>query len=207
MLCALWNSLFISKSCLLSCWHNHARLVQINKQGCFHGGIMMHYNADPHAFFSVCKGILQNRKLIPYNSVMFQEFVPNLISLYWLDIMHLCGSIAFIWRAVFLLLASHLFCCILSPLITNIPSPLRLFSAALPQGAWSNRSAMSSPSWSPERSDAWDSPKTRPMHGLPIWTMRLVNEGRVLKGLSPEGDWAFKMKIHCIFPCSHCALI
>ncbi|ROL51048.1 Histone-lysine N-methyltransferase 2C, partial [Anabarilius grahami] len=52
----------------------------------------------------------------------------------------------------------------------------RKFSPGRPrvkQGAWSNRSAMSSPSWSPERSDAWDSPKTRPMHGLPIWTMRL----------------------------------
>ncbi|XP_016298872.1 histone-lysine N-methyltransferase 2C-like isoform X4 [Sinocyclocheilus anshuiensis] len=52
----------------------------------------------------------------------------------------------------------------------------RKFSPGRPrvkQGAWSNRSAMSSPSWSPERSDAWDSPKTRPMYGLPIWTMRL----------------------------------
>ncbi|KAI2649197.1 Histone-lysine N-methyltransferase 2C [Labeo rohita] len=52
----------------------------------------------------------------------------------------------------------------------------RKFSPGRPrvkQGAWSNRSAMSSPSWSPERLDAWDSPKTRPMHGLPIWTMRL----------------------------------
>ncbi|XP_016096068.1 histone-lysine N-methyltransferase 2C-like [Sinocyclocheilus grahami] len=52
----------------------------------------------------------------------------------------------------------------------------RKFSPGRPrvkQGAWSNRSAMSSPSWSPERSDAWESPKTRPMYGLPIWTMRL----------------------------------
>nr|XP_005162602.1 histone-lysine N-methyltransferase 2C isoform X1 [Danio rerio] len=52
----------------------------------------------------------------------------------------------------------------------------RKFSPGRPrvkQGAWINRSAMSSPSWSPERSDAWDSPKTRPMHGLPVWTMRL----------------------------------
>lgn len=73
--------------------------------------------------------------------------------------------------------------------------PIHLFSAALLQGAWSNRSAMSSPSWSPERSDAWDSPKTRPMHGLPIWTMRLVNEGRVLKGLGSAGDWAFKLGV------------
>lgn len=54
---------------------------------------------------------------------------------------------------------------------------------------------MSSPSWSPERLDAWDSPKTRPMHGLPIWTMRLVNEGRVLKGLLPAGDCDFKVGV------------
>ncbi len=73
--------------------------------------------------------------------------------------------------------------------------PIRLFSAALSQGAWSNRSAMSSPSWSPERSDAWDSPKTRPMYELPIWTMRLVNEGRVLKGFGSAGDWAFKVGV------------
>ncbi|TRY85074.1 hypothetical protein DNTS_020861, partial [Danionella cerebrum] len=52
----------------------------------------------------------------------------------------------------------------------------RKFSPGRPrakQGAWSNRSAMSSPSWSPERSDAWDSPQTRPLHGQPIWTQRL----------------------------------
>lgn len=117
------------------------------------------------------------------------------ISLYWLHMMHLCRSIAFIWHAVFLLLASHL-------LLLHFVTPhhqctlhLRLFSAALPQGAWSNRSAMSSPSWSPERSDAWDSPKNRPHHGLPIWTMRLVNEGRVLKGLGSAGDWAFKVGV------------
>ncbi|XP_051970833.1 histone-lysine N-methyltransferase 2C-like [Xyrauchen texanus] len=52
----------------------------------------------------------------------------------------------------------------------------RKFSPGRPrikQGAWSNRSAVSSPSLSPEGMDAWDSPKTRPLHGLPIWTVRL----------------------------------
>ncbi|XP_051538392.1 histone-lysine N-methyltransferase 2C-like isoform X2 [Myxocyprinus asiaticus] len=52
----------------------------------------------------------------------------------------------------------------------------RKFSPGRPrvkQGAWSYRSAVSLPSWSPERMDAWDSPKTRPLHGLPIWTVRL----------------------------------
>nr|XP_055037820.1 histone-lysine N-methyltransferase 2C isoform X4 [Misgurnus anguillicaudatus] len=71
----------------------------------------------------------------------------------------------------------------------------RKFSPGRPrvkQGAWSNRSAVSSPSWSPERMEAWDNAKTRPLHGLPIWTVRLVNDGRVEQGLVSAGDWAFK---------------
>ncbi|XP_036376198.1 histone-lysine N-methyltransferase 2C [Megalops cyprinoides] len=52
----------------------------------------------------------------------------------------------------------------------------RKFSPGRPrvkQGAWSDRSAMSSPSWSPERLDGWDSAKTRQTPGMHLWSVKV----------------------------------
>lgn len=45
------------------------------------------------------------------------------------------------------------------------------------QVGWSSRSAVSSPSWSPEHSEASDGCKNRQQQGELVWTARLVNEG------------------------------
>lgn len=62
---------------------------------------------------------------------------------------------------------------ILPPLVpVLVPTP-----AAVPQVGWSSRSAVSSPSWSPEHSEALDGFKTQQQQGELVWTARLVNEG------------------------------
>lgn len=47
----------------------------------------------------------------------------------------------------------------------------------VPQVGWSSRSAVSSPSWSPEHSEASDGFKNRQQLGELVWTTRLVNKG------------------------------
>ncbi|XP_076146903.1 histone-lysine N-methyltransferase 2C [Alosa pseudoharengus] len=52
----------------------------------------------------------------------------------------------------------------------------RKFSPGRPrvkQGAWSNRSAGRSPSWSPEYGECGDGPRTRLLQGTPVWTVRV----------------------------------
>ncbi|XP_069047073.1 histone-lysine N-methyltransferase 2C isoform X5 [Lepisosteus oculatus] len=52
----------------------------------------------------------------------------------------------------------------------------RKFSPGRPrvkQGAWSTPSAVSSPSWSPDRSEGWETPKTRQPSSTPIWTVKV----------------------------------
>ncbi|XP_036437673.1 histone-lysine N-methyltransferase 2C isoform X1 [Colossoma macropomum] len=52
----------------------------------------------------------------------------------------------------------------------------RKFSPARPrvkQVAWSSRSTLSSPSWSPERSEGWDGPKSRQLLGDHVWTAKV----------------------------------
>lgn len=44
-----------------------------------------------------------------------------------------------------------------------------------PQVGWSSRSAVSSPSWSPEHSEAFDGFKIRQQSEF-VWTARLVND-------------------------------
>ncbi|XP_049336810.1 histone-lysine N-methyltransferase 2C isoform X2 [Astyanax mexicanus] len=52
----------------------------------------------------------------------------------------------------------------------------RKFSPGRPrvkQVAWSSRSSVSSPSWSPERPEGWDGPKSRQLLGEHVWTAKV----------------------------------
>ncbi|KAG9334330.1 hypothetical protein JZ751_008216 [Albula glossodonta] len=52
----------------------------------------------------------------------------------------------------------------------------RKFSPGRPrakQGSWSDRSIVSSPSWSPDRSDGWEAPKTRQPSVAQLWTVKV----------------------------------
>ncbi|XP_061096332.1 histone-lysine N-methyltransferase 2C-like isoform X3 [Conger conger] len=52
----------------------------------------------------------------------------------------------------------------------------RKFSPGRPrvkQGAWSDRSAVSSPSWSSDHSDGWETPKNRQPLTPPLWTVKV----------------------------------
>ncbi|MBN3308112.1 KMT2C methyltransferase, partial [Amia calva] len=52
----------------------------------------------------------------------------------------------------------------------------RKFSPGRPrvkQGAWSTPSTVSSPSWSPERSEGWETPKTRQPSSTPVWSIKV----------------------------------
>ncbi|XP_035272042.1 histone-lysine N-methyltransferase 2C isoform X3 [Anguilla anguilla] len=60
----------------------------------------------------------------------------------------------------------------------------RKFSPGRPrvkQGAWSDRSAVSSPSWSPDHSDGWETPKNRQPLTPPLWTVK-VGRGSAFPG-------------------------